>query len=92
MTEKENQAVTRWLFIVCGLIMFMVVLGGYVRSFASVKGMAFRHAKEALEGTPPFGSLERMQAVTLDQLHARRADHFVEDAFAAAIIDRTTQP
>ncbi|MFN2245682.1 MAG: COX15/CtaA family protein, partial [Candidatus Promineifilaceae bacterium] len=31
MTERENQAVTRWLFIVCGLIMFMVVLGGLVR-------------------------------------------------------------
>ncbi len=65
------------------------VLGGYVRSFASVKGMAFRHAKEALEGTPPFGNLERAQSVTLDQLHARRAEHFVDDAFAAAIIDRS---
>jgi len=31
VTEKENKAVTRWLFIVCGLIMFMVVLGGLVR-------------------------------------------------------------
>jgi cytochrome c oxidase assembly protein subunit 15 len=31
VTERENQAVTRWLFIVCGLIMFMVVLGGLVR-------------------------------------------------------------
>jgi cytochrome c oxidase assembly protein subunit 15 len=31
VTERENKAVTRWLFIVCGLIMFMVVLGGFVR-------------------------------------------------------------
>lgn len=31
VTEKENKAVTTWLFVVCGLIMFMVVLGGYVR-------------------------------------------------------------
>ena len=64
------------------------VLGGYVRSFASVKGMAFRHAKESLEETAPFGNLERVQSVTLDQLHARRAEHFTDDAFAAAIIDR----
>lgn len=64
------------------------VLGSYVRSFASVKGMAFRHAKEALERIAPFGNLERVQAVTLEQLRGRREEHFVDDAFATAIIRR----
>ncbi len=64
------------------------VLGGYVRSFASVKGMAFSHAKEALQGTPPFENLQRMQAITLDELVARRRQHFVPDAFAAALVEK----
>ncbi|MCA8956035.1 MAG: insulinase family protein [Planctomycetes bacterium] len=63
------------------------VLGGYVRSFASVKGMAFAHAKEALERVPPFGNLERVQAVTLQDLNARRAEHFHAEAFAEAVVD-----
>lgn len=31
LSEKENKQITTWLYVVCGLIMFMVVLGGYVR-------------------------------------------------------------
>lgn len=31
MSQKDNKAVTNWLLIVCGLIMFMVVFGGAVR-------------------------------------------------------------
>ena len=64
------------------------VLGGYVRSFASVKGMAFNHAKEALEDIAPFGNLERVRSITLDELHARREEHFVDAAFAATVIAR----
>ena len=59
-----------------------------MRSFASVKGMAFRHAKEALERIAPFGNLERVQSVTLEQLCGRREEHFVDDAFATATIRR----
>jgi predicted Zn-dependent peptidase len=64
------------------------VLGSYVRSFASVKGMAFSHAKEALQGLAPFHNLERMQAVQLADLVERRASHFVDDAFASTIVER----
>ncbi|WP_420641985.1 COX15/CtaA family protein [Candidatus Leptofilum sp.] len=31
MSEQDNQKIIRWLFVVCGLIMVMVVFGGYVR-------------------------------------------------------------
>lgn len=64
------------------------VLGSYVRSFASVKGMAFSHAKEALHDSRPFQSLERMQAISIDDLLGRRSEHFVEDAFAATVVER----
>ena len=54
MSEKDNKAVTTWLFIVCGLIMFMVVFGGYVRLTRSglsiVEWNPMRHAeKQGLE-------------------------------------------
>lgn len=65
-----------------------MVLGGYVRSFASVKGMAFSHANEALWGTRPFQALDRMKSITLDDLVRRRSDHFVDDAFAAVIVEK----
>lgn len=52
MTEKENQAVTRWLFIVCGLIMFMVVLGGYVRLTRS--GLSMVEWEPVLGVIPPI--------------------------------------
>ena len=31
MTEQQNRAITIWLFIVVGLVAFLVVFGGYVR-------------------------------------------------------------
>ena len=65
------------------------VLGGYVRSFASVKGMAFSHAREGLESLPPFGILDRVQSVTLDSVAARRDQHFRDESFAAAVVKRT---
>lgn len=64
------------------------VLGSYVRSFASVKGMAFSHAKEALQGSSPFQGLARMQGITVEDLLARRSEHFQADAFAAVIVEK----
>jgi len=65
-----------------------MVLGGYVRSFASVKGMAFSHAREALKGVRPFQSLARMESVDVEDLLQRRAEHFVDEAFGASIVER----
>lgn len=65
-------------------------LGSFVRSFESVRNLAFRHAREGLDGTAPFSGLARMQAVTLEQLEERRREHFVDDAFAAAVIEPQT--
>jgi cytochrome c oxidase assembly protein subunit 15 len=31
MSEQDNKKIIRWLLVVCGLIMIMVVFGGYVR-------------------------------------------------------------
>ncbi|MBK7895874.1 MAG: COX15/CtaA family protein [Anaerolineaceae bacterium] len=31
MSEQDNQKIIRWLFVVSGLIMIMVVFGGFVR-------------------------------------------------------------
>lgn len=53
MSEKDNKAVTRWLFIVCGLIMFMVVFGGYVRLTRS--GLSIVEWKPIAGVIPPIG-------------------------------------
>ena len=65
------------------------VLGGYVRSFASVKRMAFSHAREALESIPPFGILDRVRSVTLDSVAERRGEHFRDASFASAVVERS---
>jgi cytochrome c oxidase assembly protein subunit 15 len=53
MSEKDNKAVTRWLFVVCGLIMFMVVFGGYVRLTRS--GLSIVEWKPVSGVIPPIG-------------------------------------
>ncbi|MFN2138619.1 MAG: COX15/CtaA family protein [Candidatus Promineifilaceae bacterium] len=56
MTEKQNKQVTIWLFVVCGLIMFMVVLGGYVRLTRSGLSMV---EWEPVHGViPPIGEAQ----------------------------------
>ena len=35
---------------------------------------------------PPFGNLERVQSVSLEEVQARRQEHFTADAFAAAVV------
>ncbi len=61
-------------------------LGQYVRSFAAVKSMAMGHAKEALEDSPPFQSLQRMMSVTTKEIAERHGEIMREDAFAAAVV------
>ncbi len=53
LTEKENRAITRWLFVVVGLIMFMVVLGGYVRLTRS--GLSMVEWEPVRGIIPPIG-------------------------------------
>jgi len=53
MSEKDNKAVTTWLFIVCGLIMFMVVFGGYVRLTRS--GLSIVEWNPVSGVIPPIG-------------------------------------
>ncbi len=53
MSEKDNKAVTTWLFVVCGLIMFMVVFGGYVRLTRS--GLSIVEWKPVAGVIPPIG-------------------------------------
>ena len=53
VSEKENKAVTTWLFVVCGLIMFMVVLGGYVRLTRS--GLSMVEWEPVRGIIPPIG-------------------------------------
>ena len=53
MSEKDNRAVTTWLFVVCGLIMFMVVFGGYVRLTRS--GLSIVEWKPVSGVIPPIG-------------------------------------
>jgi len=66
-------------------------LGGWVRSLDQVKGLAFGHAHEALDHTPPFQSLQRMAALTLDDVRARQRELCTEEN-AAAAITRTAAP
>lgn len=53
LTERDNQKVTRWLFTVCGLIMFMVVLGGFVRLTRS--GLSIVEWNPVSGVIPPIG-------------------------------------
>jgi len=63
-------------------------LGHYVRQFQNLRHTAFDHAGEALDGLPPFRSMQRMMSVTLEEVRARKDQHFREDAFAAAVIEK----
>jgi predicted Zn-dependent peptidase len=62
------------------------VIGQYVRSFESARGMAFAHVEQALEGIEPFGLLARLQAVRLDDLRARQRELFGAERLAAAVV------
>lgn len=53
MSEKDNKAVTTWLFVVCVLIMFMVVFGGYVRLTRS--GLSIVEWNPVSGVIPPIG-------------------------------------
>ncbi|MHC4514952.1 MAG: EF-P 5-aminopentanol modification-associated protein YfmH [Planctomycetota bacterium] len=63
-------------------------LGQYVRLFQNLRHTAFDHASEALDGLSPFQSMERMMSVTLDEVRARKDEHFCEDAFAVAVVEK----
>lgn len=53
LSENDNKKVTTWLFVVCGLIMFMVVLGGYVRLTRS--GLSIVEWNPVSGVIPPIG-------------------------------------
>lgn len=53
LSQKDNQAVTRWLVVVCVLIMMMVVLGGTVRLTRS--GLSIVEWKPISGVIPPIG-------------------------------------
>lgn len=53
LSEKENKRVTIWLFVVCGLIMFMVALGGFVRLTRS--GLSIVEWNPISGVVPPIG-------------------------------------
>ncbi len=60
-------------------------LGKYVRSFASVYNLALSQAHEALEGIPPFQSLQRLASVTGDEVVARQQELLRDDSFACVV-------
>ncbi len=60
-------------------------LGRYVRSFGSVRNLAFSQAGEALDALPPFSALQRLASVTPEEVAERAAEHFRADAMAVAI-------
>jgi cytochrome c oxidase assembly protein subunit 15 len=53
MSDRAGRAVTTWLFVVCGLIMFMVVFGGYVRLTRS--GLSIVEWNPISGVVPPIG-------------------------------------
>lgn len=60
-------------------------LGGWVRSLDQVKGMAFELAQEGLDRTPPFQSLARLQALTVDDVRARQVELCAAENAAVAV-------
>lgn len=63
------------------------VLGHYVRSFDGLRGMAFGHAEDALEGRRAFGTMERIGSIGVDDLRARQRTHCVDDSFAMVVVE-----
>lgn len=53
MSEEDNKRIIRWLFIVCGLIVVMVVFGGYVRLTRS--GLSIVEWNPVSGVIPPIG-------------------------------------
>ena len=66
MSEKDNKAVTTWLYIVCVLIMFMVVFGGYVRLTRS--GLSIVEWNPVSGVIPPLGEAAWQQEFAKYQL------------------------
>ncbi len=54
MSEKDSKLVTRWLFITCGIIMILVVFGGYVRLTRS--GLSIVEWNPISGAVPPIGA------------------------------------
>ncbi len=54
MSDRAGRAVTIWLYVVCGLIMFMVVFGGYVRLTRS--GLSIVEWNPVSGVVPPIGA------------------------------------
>ena len=53
MSEQDNKKIIRWLLVVCGLIMIMVVFGGYVRLTRS--GLSIVEWNPVSGVIPPIG-------------------------------------
>lgn len=66
------------------------MLGRYVRTFEATQHVAMGHCEEALEGLAPFGAIERLASVTVDEVRARQAELCDADSFAAAVVARAT--
>lgn len=62
------------------------ILGQYVRSFESVRGLAFAHAEQQLEGIAPFGLRERLASITRQEVEARQAELFAPERLAVAVV------
>ena len=60
-----------------------------MRSFDSVSSCGFGQANEAIDDIAPFGAVERMNSVTVDDVRARAEELFRQDAFAAAVMHRS---
>ncbi len=53
LSEKDNRRIMLWLFVVCGLILFMISLGGYVRLTRS--GLSIVEWNPVSGVVPPVG-------------------------------------
>ena len=64
-------------------------LGSFVRACESVRGLAFAHAGEQLEGAPPFHALDILRDLSVDAVVARRDELLDEQRIAAAVTLRS---
>jgi len=65
------------------------ILGGLLRSLDSPETVASALLSDAFRGVPPFAALDLVEAITLEDLSRRLAEHVREDAIAAAIVRPT---
>lgn len=63
-------------------------IGSFVRSFESVRASAFAHVQSLLDEAPPFGTMQVLQQLTVDDVRRRAIELLQTDNLGVAVTHR----